>query len=137
LHYLVGEISQVYLVISKLLMIIQRRYEHVVVQFIYGLIKAALLAPGGAAVLVEEAEDTLLGLVALARQILERLLALHHLLAAYNATVLVLDKVGLCEATGGVLCRSVENLGLGASREFNHLIQWNAIILKGAEGAKT
>jgi hypothetical protein len=30
-----------------------------------------------------------------------------------------------------VLCRSMENLGLGASREFNHLIQWNAIILKG------
>ena len=48
-------------------------------------------AAGRAAVLVEEVEDTLLGLVALARQVLERLLALHHLLATHNAAVLVLD----------------------------------------------
>jgi hypothetical protein len=32
-----------------------------------------------------------------------------------------------------VLCRSVENLGLRASRDFSHLIQWNAIILKELE----
>ena len=98
-------------------------------QFIYSLIEATLLAPGDAAVLVEETERTLLGLVALARQVLERLLALHHLLAAYNATVLVLDKIGLGEATGGVLRVAVENLGLRASggNFRGHLIQWNAI----------
>ena len=110
-------------------MIIQRQYK----DNTNGLIEAALLAPGGAAVLVEEAERALLGLVALARQILERLLALHHLLAAYNAAVLVLDKVGLREATGGVGRRSVENLRLRASRDFGHLIQWNAIILQGSK----
>lgn len=54
------------------------------------------------AVLVEEAERALLGLVSLARQVLERLLALHHLLAAYNAAVLILNKVRLGEASGGV-----------------------------------
>ena len=73
--------------------------------------------------LVEEAERALLGLVALARQILERLATSRLLLATYNATVLVLDKIGLREAAGGVLRRSVENLGLGASRgNFGHLI---------------
>ena len=76
------------------------------------------------AVLVEEAERTLLGLVALARQVLERLLALHHLLAADNATVLILNKVRLGEASGGVGRRSMENLGLGAScnLKIRHLI---------------
>ncbi len=62
--------------------------------------------------LVEEAERALLGLVALARQILERLATGRLLPATYNAAVLVLNKVGLREAAGGVLCRSVENLGL-------------------------
>ncbi len=80
--------------------------------FIYSLIEATLLAPGRAAVLVEEAERALLGLVALARQILERLATGRLLPATYNAAVLVLNKVGLREAAGGVLCRSVENLGL-------------------------
>jgi len=80
-----------------------------------------------AAVLVEEVEDTLLGLVALAREVLKGLLALHHLLATYNATVLVLDKVGLGETTGGVLGVAMENGGLGAnSGNFGHLILWNA-----------
>ena len=73
--------------------------------------------------LVEEVEDTLLGLVALAGQVLEGLAALGLLLAAYNAAVLVLDKVGLGEATGGVLGVAVENRGLGTdSGDFGHLI---------------
>jgi len=85
--------------------------------------RAALLALSHAAVLVEEAEGTLLGLVALTGQVLESLATCHHLLAAYNAAVLVLDEVGLDEATGGVLSSSVENLGLGAnSHHFGHLI---------------
>jgi hypothetical protein len=84
---------------------------------------AALLALGHAAVLVEQAEGALLGLVALAGQVLESLATGCLLLAAYNAAVLVLDEVGLDEATGGVLSSSVENLGLGAnSRDFGHLI---------------
>jgi len=82
----------------------------------YPLKEATLLTPGNVAVLVEETECTLLGLVALARQVLERLLSLHHLLAAYNAAVLILNKVRLGKATGGVLRVAVENLGLRASR---------------------
>ena len=65
--------------------------------------------------LVEEAERALLGLVALARQILERLAARGLLPAAYNAAVLILDKVGLGEATGGVRGVAVENRSLGAN----------------------
>ena len=65
--------------------------------------------------LLEQGELALLRLVALAGQVLERLLAGKHLLAAYNAPVLVLHEVGLGEATGGVLGASVENLGLGAN----------------------
>ena len=60
--------------------------------------------------LAEELELALLGLVALARQVLERLLALHHLAAAYNAAVLILNEVRLGEAAGGVLGRTVEYL---------------------------
>lgn len=83
----------------------------------------ALLALGHAAVLVEEAEGTLLGLVALAGQVLEGLATSGLLLAAYNAAVLVLDQVRLDEATGGVLGSSVKDLGLGANgRNFGHLI---------------
>ena len=83
--------------------------------------------------LVEQAESTLLGLVALAGQVLERLLALHHLLATHNATVLVLDQVGLGEAAGGMLRASVKDLGLGANcRNFGHLILWNAILMVSA-----
>ena len=93
---------------------------------------------GRATVLVEEVEDTLLGLVAPARQVLERLLALHHLLATYNATVLVLDEVGLGEATGGVLGVAVENRSLGAnSGNFGHLILWNAILFVRPSDPKT
>jgi hypothetical protein len=90
-------------------------------------------ALGSATVLVEQTEGTLLGLVALAGQVLQGLLACSHLLAAYNTTVLVLDQILLGQATGGVLGSSVENLGLGASGhfEFGHLIQMTAILLKG------
>jgi hypothetical protein len=62
--------------------------------------------------LVEERKLALLGRVASGTEVLKRLLASQHLAAAYNATVLVLDKVSLLEATGGVLRRSMENLGL-------------------------
>jgi len=73
-------------------------------------------------VLVEQAECALLRLVALPRQVLERLAARHHLAAANNPTVLVLHQVRLGQTAGGVLRRSVENLGLGASSEFgDHL----------------
>ena len=79
--------------------------------------------------LVEEAERTLLGLVALARQVLERLAALYHLAAAYNPAMLVLNEVLLLETAGRVLRRSVENLGLGANCHLDHLILWNAILI--------
>ena len=79
--------------------------------------------------LVEEAECTLLGLVALTRQVLERLAARHHLAAADNAAVLVLDKVRLLETTGRVLRRSVKDLCLRANCDhFGHLILWNAVL---------
>ena len=76
------------------------------------------------AVLVEQPERTLLSLVALARQVLECLLASHHLAAAYNSTVLVLHKISLLEATGGVLRGTVPDLSLGANcgDRIGHLI---------------
>ena len=92
---------------------------------------AALLAARRAAVLVEQPERTLLGLVALARQVLERLAARKHLATAYNPAVLVLNEVTLLETTGRVRRRSVPNLGLGANCHLNHLILWNAIIFTG------
>ena len=74
--------------------------------------------------LLEQREATLLRLVALARQVLQRLAASGLLPPAYNATVLVLNKVRLLQPTGGVLRRSVKNLGLGANcgDMFGHLI---------------
>ena len=73
--------------------------------------------------LVEEAERTLLGLVALARQVLECLTARRLLLAAYNAAVLVLNKSRLRETTGRVLRCSVKNLRLRTNGDhFGHLI---------------
>jgi len=63
---------------------------------------------------VEELECTLLGLVARREEVLDRLLAEHHLAAAYNASVLVENKVLLGETTAGVDSRSVENLSLGS-----------------------
>ena len=89
---------------------------------------AALLAFARAAVLVEQPERTLLGLVALAREVLECLAACGLLAAAYNPAVLVLNEVTLFETTGRVRRRSVPDLGLGANCDLNHLILWNAIL---------
>lgn len=86
--------------------------------------------------LVEQAERTLLGLVALAGQILQSLLAGEHLAAAYNAAVLVLDEVLLLQTAGRVLGRAVENLGLGTSGNFKlgHLILRSAILTRPGLG---
>ena len=62
--------------------------------------------------LVEELESALLRLVARREEVLDRLLAEHHLAAAYNASMLVEDKVLLGEATARVDSSSVENLSL-------------------------
>ena len=95
--------------------------------------EATLLAASRATVLVEQAERALLGLVALASKILERLLAGHHLATAYNAAVLVLNEILLLQTTGGVLGGAVENLGLGTSGNFKlgHLILRGAILTRG------
>ncbi len=78
--------------------------------------------------LVEQTEGTLLGLVALAGQVLQGLLAGHHLAAAHNATVLVLDEILLLQATGGVLGGAVEYLSLGANSDhLGHLIHLTAV----------
>ena len=96
----------------------------------YDLEEPTLLALRRPAVLVEQAERALLRLVALPRQVLERLATRQHLAAANNPTVLVLHQVRLGQTTGGMLRRSVKHLGLGASSEFgDHLIQWNAIFI--------
>jgi len=82
-------------------------------------------------VLLEQTEGTLLGLVALAGQELQGLLAGQHLATADDAAVLVLDEVLLLEATGGVLGRTVENLGLGTGCDhLGHLIHWAAIFTR-------
>lgn len=88
--------------------------------------------------LVEQTERALLGLVALAGQILQRLLAGHHLAAAYNAAVLVLDEVLLLQTTGRVLGSAMENLGLGTSGNFKlgHLIRRAAILTRGDQAHK-
>ena len=76
-------------------------------------LSASLSLPGVLpAVLLEQLERTLLGLVALAGQELQSLLAGSHLLAANNATVLVLDQILLGQTTGSVLGRTVEHLRL-------------------------
>ncbi len=84
---------------------------------------------GAATVLLEQLEGALLGLVALAGQVLQSLLASSHLLATDNAAMLVLDEILLLQTTGGVLGSSVENLGLGANSyvKFRHLILLTAI----------
>ena len=64
------------------------------------------------AALAEELERALLGLVARREEVLDRLLAEHHLAAAYNASMLVEDKVLLCKTTACVDSSSVENLSL-------------------------
>jgi hypothetical protein len=86
-------------------------------------------------VLVEQAEGTLLGLVALAGQVLQGLLAGHHLLTADNTAVLVLDEVGLGQTTGSVLGSTMENLGLGTNSDhLGHLILRAAILTRGWAG---
>jgi hypothetical protein len=74
-----------------------------------------LLLTARAAVLTEKLERALLGLVALARQILQRLLARLHLLAADNAVVLVLHQILLLQTTSRVLRRAMEYLRLGTN----------------------
>jgi hypothetical protein len=64
------------------------------------------------AALVEEFERALLRLVARRKEVLDRLLAEHHLAAAYNASVLVEYEVLLREAAARVGRRSVVNLSL-------------------------
>ena len=62
--------------------------------------------------LVEELECSLLRLVSRREEVLDRLLAEHHLAAAYNASVLIEDEVLLGETTTCVDSSSVENLSL-------------------------
>lgn len=92
----------------------------------------------GTTVLTEELEGSLLGLVALAGEVLEGLLAGGHLLAADNAVVLVLDKVLLSKTSGGVLGSSVINLSLGSNShfKFGHLILLTAIFVGGCPGKR-
>lgn len=78
----------------------------------------------GGAVLLEQLEAALLGLVALAGQILQGLLASGHLLAAHNTAVLVLDQILLLQTTGSVLGGTVEHLCLGTNShlKLGHLV---------------
>jgi hypothetical protein len=96
--------------------------------------KTAPLAAADVAVLVEQAERALLGLVATTGQVLQGLATGGLLPAAYNAAVLVLDQVGLGETAGGVLGISVKNRGFGANggNISGHLILWIAIFYERA-----
>ncbi len=100
-------------------------------------LEEATLLLAGAGVLLEQFEGALARLVALAGKELQGLLTGHHLLAANNTAVLVLDEVLLLKATGGVLGRTVENLGLGANSGdmLGHLILGVAI-LSAARGGR-
>ena len=75
-------------------------------------LKETLAGLARAAALVKELERALLRLVARREEVLDGLLAEHHLAAAYNASVLIENKVLLCEATACVDSSSVENLSL-------------------------
>jgi hypothetical protein len=92
-----------------------------------------LLLVGAATVLLEQLEGTLLGLVALAGQILQSLLASGHFLATDNATVLVLNQILLGQTTGSMFSSAVEYLSLGANSyvKFSHLILLTAILFEG------
>ena len=82
--------------------------------------------------LVEQAEGALLGLVALAGQVLQSLLAGHHLAAANDAAVFVLDQILLLQTTGRVLGGAVEHLGLRTnSNHLGHLILRTAFLKRG------
>jgi hypothetical protein len=87
-----------------------------------------VLATAGTAVLLEQLEAALLRLVALAGQVLERLLAGHHLLAADDAVVLVLDQILLGQTAGRVLRSAMVHLGLGTNSDhLSHLIVTAAV----------
>jgi len=98
-----------------------------------------LLSLRRAPVLVEEAEDTLLRLVTLARQILERLASSRLLASANNPAMLVLNEVRLLEAAGRLLRRSMENLCLRTNihRKIRHLILDTHILTKSFHQQKT
>ena len=72
-------------------------------------------------------------LVALADQELQGLLAGGLLAAADDATVLVLDEVGLGETAGGLLRGAVVDLGLGTNSDgkLGHLILLTAVFFGG------
>lgn len=80
--------------------------------------------------LVEQTERALLGLVALAGQVLQSLLAGHHLAAAHDAAMLVLHQILLLQTTGRVLGGAVEHLSLGTNShlKLGHLILRVAIL---------
>ena len=88
--------------------------------------------------LVEQPEGALLRLVALARQVLERLAARRLLAAANNPPVLVLHEVGLLEATRRVLCGAVPDHCLGANCRYivGHLILLTAVLFRREGGGK-
>jgi hypothetical protein len=104
----------------------------------------------GAAVLAEQLEGSAPGLVALAGQILQGLLAGGHLPAADDAAVLVLHQVLLLQTTGGMLGSAVEHLSLRANShlKLSHLIlvaaklneiavanrEWNGLRMCGCAG---
>ena len=67
--------------------------------------------------LLEQLERTLLGNIALLLQELDRLEARRVLLLAHDTALAGLHEVLLREATGGVLGRAVEDLGLRAHRD--------------------
>jgi hypothetical protein len=89
-------------------------------------------------VLVEQPERALLRLVALARQVLERLAARRLLAAAYNPSVLVLHEVGLLQATRRVLRGTVPNHSLCANGRYivGHLILLTAVLFRMASSQK-
>lgn len=95
----------------------------------FPLEETTLLTAGDTTVLIEQTEGTLLGLVALASQVLQGLLASGHLATAHDAAMLVLNEVLLLQTTGRVLSSTVENLGLGTNSDhLGHLISDAAIL---------
>ena len=67
--------------------------------------------------LLEQLERALLGNIALLLQELDRLEARRVLLLAHDAALAGLHEILLGKATGGVLGRAVEHLGLRAHRD--------------------
>ena len=74
-----------------------------------GSTRARLAAAG---MLLEQRESPLFGDISLARQVLERLASKRLLAPTDDTSVLVLDKIGLLESAGRVVCGSVPNLCL-------------------------